>query len=900
MSTKRNAVATFFIATALFVSRVGAYEINNHADMSQTSAERSTLSVNGNEKLFKIGLKRLDIADPKQTFPLDPSLPQIPYCFKSYLPGGTIREYDAATSGRIQEPGTSQPGWVANPTLANPSKLTIAELFRYGACYEDSEEPNVRPYAHFYNPQDLGRALTVGVFQPGPSSIDWMLRRNPLVIGNTGPNHYTYMDARDAFYNALTFNASDSNALTNEEQRRRNWGLTFQALGHVMHHLQDMGSPQHVRNDAHCNKSTCQGFGIYRPSGFEFYFDTQFQLVRNLAQTASAPIVFGLPREFWNTNTNNDLVTTNPTGVMQPDEGIAAYTSTNFTSAGKDYQWRGPRGNNRPVAADGLAFPKPSPGWNDANITDLYANESANTVASIVTTLCDGNANNCKMRFWGTETNPSARTSSMSRFSQVLLRPTGAYEGSGSFQQNFFTYNDAATKLIPKAVEYSAGLINYFFRGEMEISLPDEGVYGIVDHAVEKSKGTDGFRFLKLKVKNVTPAIVSARGTTPQNMTAGSFVAVAKFRRNNCYLPNLGGQIGKIDGPSSSSENTYAACASTVDEIVVSNPETLDLNAGEPAKTISFDFPNPIPIEATDLYLQVVFKGKLGEEEGAVAVTTLDVSEPTFITYANTNDFSVNGAGTLVANVQSTAGTRYSDLGGWLGFSREDARIRIAQFPVPGIAPGTFSRLALIADIQRPASSNPAANVVNQTVAFAGISGGDVPSFGATDVPHWLYYGVSFIQNDCNLLLPNGDQSPCSMLSRVSASQTQMADDGTVTVPSYWTMRGMVIKRDQNPSANPKVLSALVERRFSFQNYPLAAEGATPQSILAQYPPMAQPAPIAFGAINFSRADVARNWISQSQWQAEQLNAPFCRPADVGYYLLCQYIHWYPVGRYIE
>ena len=56
------------------------------------------------------------------------------------------------------------------------------------------------------------------------------------------------------------------------------------------------------------------------------------------------------------------------------------------------------------------------------------------------------------------------------------------------FALNRFTFDAAHQYLIPRAVGYSAGLINYFFRGQMEITSPDEGVYGIVDHTIENQR----------------------------------------------------------------------------------------------------------------------------------------------------------------------------------------------------------------------------------------------------------------------------------------------------------------------------------------------------------------------------------------------------------------------------
>ncbi|MGL4232265.1 MAG: hypothetical protein ACRCWJ_12940, partial [Casimicrobium sp.] len=498
--------------------------------------------------------------------------------------------------------------------------------------------PFIRPFAHFYNPQKAGGEDT-GLSQfgasVGPSSVDWMLKRgvgstNQPLIFTSGLNHFTYMDAREYFYKALT----STNA---ETTRKKNWGLTFQALGHIMHHLQDMASPQHVRNDSHCTSKACAALGAYRPSGYELYWERNFTLIRNLAQMASAPIMFGLPREFWNIDLNDQLKTTRLPNPNTASAGIAAYTSSNFTSVGRDFEvW----GLNTPtpqyLPAEGLPFPEPSGVWNEVNVSELFPPENLATVRD---TLCGGTTTNCVMKFMGTKTDPSARTSAQSYFAKELLVPRvnnnnqpndpPAYTGSGPFQQNFFTYTDAASKLVPTAVSYSAGLINYFFRGELEIKLPDEGVYGILDHAVEKNKNADGFRLIKAKVKNATQPISVYRSgagvpatEVPQHMTDGTFVAVAKFHRNTCYTPDLFGQIGQPG-------INWQTCRSPSEEIVVSAPATewsggsatsgaaivaTAINAGV-EKTLSFDFSaNPIPIEATDLFIQVVFKGKLGEE----------------------------------------------------------------------------------------------------------------------------------------------------------------------------------------------------------------------------------------------------------------------------------------------
>jgi hypothetical protein len=47
---------------------------------------------------------------------------------------------------------------------------------------------------------------------------------------------------------------------------------------------------------------------------------------------------------------------------------------------------------------------------------------------------------------------------------------------------------------------------------------------------------------------------------------------------------------------------------------------------------------NYIPIDATEVRLQVLFRGRLGQEEDAVAITTVDIAEPNFVAVANNTD----------------------------------------------------------------------------------------------------------------------------------------------------------------------------------------------------------------------------------------------------------------------
>ncbi len=636
-----------------------SYEINNHADMSQTALQLSKLGTTSGTtgKLRQLGLKDLDVFSKRQLFPLVPvagTLPEIRYCFGEYLPGGIAREYEksASSSLRFQDPGIEQPDWAGRT-------FTIAQVFRYGSCFEDSESPFSRPLTHFYNVQSNGDGTprvppAVG---RNANSLKWSLQRGNSNT-DTGTNHYTWQDARNAFYYALTGrNLDEQNPIT-DARREAAWARTFQALGHVMHHLQDMASPQHVRGDYHCNDEEKCGsrlgslLGLYRPSGYEYYFDQRFQLIRSLAASATTPLMFGLPREFWNMNTNNILETSSPSGVMQSNQGIAAYAATNFVSAGTDFRIN-PLGNAVvPIPTAGQPLPRPSGTFNNVSVTDLFPATSLESVRAV---LCGGDLSKCSIRFMGTQQDPSAKSSSMSTFSQELLRPAGTYGGNGAFQQNFFTYTDAATKLVPLVTRYSAGLIDYFFRGELKLEPTSDGVFGVLDHSVDT-----GFKKLVVRVTNTTPAIADAASNTakPQPMN-GEFVAVVRYYPDRVYNNNLTSAIGlggcatlaaiygagnePYDANGNANPNHDPArtttCRDGVERIAVSSPTVATALAPNETKELSFDFASsPVPLAGVDYSLQVVFKGQLGDELDAVATGVRTLTDPMFFTRHNVYD----------------------------------------------------------------------------------------------------------------------------------------------------------------------------------------------------------------------------------------------------------------------
>ena len=80
---------------------------------------------------------------------------------------------------------------------------------------------------------------------------------------------YSFEDALNYFRYALT--AED------KDVREKQFGNLFLSLGHIMHLVQDMAQPQHVRDDMHCDsEEVCKPLnhvvpGLYNPSYYEAY-----------------------------------------------------------------------------------------------------------------------------------------------------------------------------------------------------------------------------------------------------------------------------------------------------------------------------------------------------------------------------------------------------------------------------------------------------------------------------------------------------------------------------------------------------------------------------------------------------------------------------------------------------
>jgi len=475
-----------------FVLPAVAYEQTTHQDLSERAAKASVLKET-NGVLKDLGLKGL--LDPSQTFP-----------------------------------------------NSNGDSRILLDLIKDGANFEDGfNDCESRPRNHFFDPK-YDRPLTVFGLNFGEKSPDWALEDKSIVTGQQYSFHYV----REYFYKALTRPV--------EDERNKFFGLTFQTLGHVIHHLQDMAQPQHVRNDVHLSISeNCWYKAIAKiaenPSLYEFYTKAH----PGELSLGGAAVQFPNPRDFW----------TNDAGT-----GLAQFTNRNFVSAGTNFEL-----NEGKPSANSI-YPQPEPvagSESSVGIQQLFADANLPPPRDQNGNLLQGD-----VVFIGSYVDGvlNERASTLSLFDQDLRAyhktvsydadpfdptSTGQVTVDRLFTLNQFNFRAAYPFLIPKAVGYSAGMINYFFRGAMDMDIDYDsttvGQYLIRNQGQEDMQGSftlyydavDGKRY---PVAGDATEITWKDVTVPQNGRSPSLIPPVlpsnpKPKRLDEYFLVFKGQMGE-------------------------------------------------------------------------------------------------------------------------------------------------------------------------------------------------------------------------------------------------------------------------------------------------------------------------------------------------------------------
>jgi hypothetical protein len=627
-------IAKYGLLTSLLyfaATHLSAYELATHAKMINAAYGKSKLGATNSEIQKRLGIDVWTLAAASRDAPFGD------YYFALSL--GQVftrnaKSYEFAVMIKIDQDKNALkiPGWLMRGIIREDDGGQVAGI-KKGEPRDDPYGETNRFCHHFLDPilsrGSYGRGFSKFCLFESPvyDAAQWALGSlspfDAQPAENTSRrNHFTVLDARDLMWRALTLKDKAGAdvpkfGFTPEELRKIYWASTFRSLGDVTHTLQDQAQPQHTRNEGHASSNA--GYEEYidaRAKGSDTFTIDEQKLTSLAGQLPDLNYDgYAIPRfsrysDYWSTQVNS-----------ANKFGMSDYSNRGFFTFEENF------GNT--------VYAEPSSNLGDYTTSAILQTPGGASFRYLVGKVED------KV----TGANDSITMSTQSIFSEMgLAGPIPTIRKYTLSKKNF---DDRAALLIPRAVAYSAGLIDYFFRGELEIGLPDEGVYAVVDYAKESTKNTGGFNKVKLKLTNKTPSISPSGGGAAVNQNldpSGTVVAIAKFRRNKCYVENsLQGEMPVFKASGVSDQYLYDNCRDKVEEIVVSDPvampKVVALNENVP---LTFNFKDRIPINAIDLYLQVAYRGKLGDEADAVAVGTKDISEPTFIKISDYRGISRN------------------------------------------------------------------------------------------------------------------------------------------------------------------------------------------------------------------------------------------------------------------
>ena len=432
--------------------------------------------------------------------------------------------------------------------------LRVEQLINQGAFDED--RPILwRPRHHFHNPRlawgEAGWRPPPFSIQLGDSSVKWSQNENQTVGGK-----HSWKDARDSYFQALT--------ATTDSERKRLYAETFRSLGHLIHLVQDAAVPSHTRNDTHISYK-----GIGDPDSFHGWAELATGMIANSSPlfnssllNQSAPnAIAPVPISRIIDSTDGDIGTL----ALSPglSIGIAEYSSANFFSD------------------DTINSP----------------NFQSPLSSQVEVRAPEYDATGAKLRRYvyfrpgfGEQDYPLALASAMRPY---VIDPLAIPTENGLDAKVFQGYG---AKLFPRAIGYSAGLIDYFFRGTMT------GNFVFVGDA---SFATTSIQFSNLAISDTAGGELVGPGT----------VTLVLKKAGEPWSDGIYHDAPPIN--------------ETFPEILVSNPRSI---SGNPIpSTISFSF-NSLPFPTTILeclfcsqgteYLGfLVFRGTLGQEtEKAVVV----------------------------------------------------------------------------------------------------------------------------------------------------------------------------------------------------------------------------------------------------------------------------------------
>lgn len=451
--------------------------------------------------------------------------------------------------------------------------MLVRDLIRAGAKLEDSGSAwqfvngTATGINHFHNPAKPTLSQAGLTDRANGISALWWAQNGPYQTSK-GWKDWSWQRVRQEQFNYLT--GTDA---ANRDTAQANMLV---GLGHQMHLVQDMGHPSHIRNNTHILDA--KGLG-----GFETWTSkNDIRLLILDRKDNNGNLLFPVPnvtvdltKAFDETHsyegsarlapvarlsdTRTYRGTTTPTVLL--DQGLAEYTNSNFFS--QDTIFAAERFSSN----DKYYFPYPR-----KEATDIQA--YLNNTKPVQTGRYISKTGE------GEQLTYLAREGVATRFWRNTLGTGKRFYGS--FKLDEACYQDYAQKILPRAVGYSAALLDHFFRGKLKITT---------------SPGDISFRSVKVRTQN---------DTLGESMGVGEVTLVISYKKLT--------ETVRLGGPSTLEfpvGNEYIYKIAKLSNVDLTNPQEL-----------TFDFSgDALPQFWDDMVMQLVFKGKLGNEENSVAVS---------------------------------------------------------------------------------------------------------------------------------------------------------------------------------------------------------------------------------------------------------------------------------------
>jgi len=317
--------------------------------------------------------------------------------------------------------------------------------FRDGGKRED--EPVCRTKFHFHDPvKPFGDAgLNDIVVDLGCMNFN---HYSSLAWAQNDDNLASWQKARLNYLGALTG--------TDKDVREGKLADTFKALGQVMHLVSDSSVPAHVRNDAHV--LVADQFEAWAAANHGKLSYTGIPVNQSIFNQAVNDALAPVPiSALWDIDKYKG---NNPEETVGTNIGIAEYTNANFFSddtISREYSYPNWTSVSNQIEDSGIIDPRDP----TRTVTRQYfkkdkhgdAGYRLSTVPFLVEYFTDLNQ-------------------------LETLRIPAILDGE--------VFTDYASKLIPRAVGYSAGLLDYFFRGKIEMSPSEDGSGYVIENKTEE------------------------------------------------------------------------------------------------------------------------------------------------------------------------------------------------------------------------------------------------------------------------------------------------------------------------------------------------------------------------------------------------------------------------------